>query len=35
VTCVASFFPWKLAGARMIERSALNFTQGADDVNPS
>jgi hypothetical protein len=23
------------AGALMIERSALNFTQGANDVNPS
>jgi hypothetical protein len=34
VTCVASFFPWKLVGALSIERSALNFTQGATDVNP-
>ncbi|VXC28796.1 hypothetical protein ARTHRO9AX_220464 [Arthrobacter sp. 9AX] len=33
MTCVASFFPWKLAGALMIERSALNLTQGTDDVN--
>jgi hypothetical protein len=28
-------FPWKLAGALLIERSALNFTQGADNVNQS